>query len=126
MKYILYILFVALLLVAPHSLQAQNEAGQWTFGVHAGFNTWISDYNQHLVGEGAELMLRYGINNWFSAGVLAGYEELRANQSPMSTYPALTNSYLKLHAIPVSMLGYIHFASGSAINPYIYAGLGAM
>src|SRR6185369_7455461 len=104
------ILFLTLLALTVGTGYAQNAKGVWTLGFHGGANVWISDYSEHMTGEGGEIMLRYGITDWFSAGVVGGYEELRANQSPISTYPWLTNSYLKLHAIPLAMVGYIHLA----------------
>jgi outer membrane protein OmpA-like peptidoglycan-associated protein len=105
---------------------AQNEVGRWTIGGRGGANVWISDYNQDKIGDGGEIMLRYGITTMFSAGIVAGYEELKTYQDPISQYPLLKDPYLKAHAIPVSMDAYFHFAPDAGIDPYLYAGLGAM
>lgn len=102
---------------------AQGTEGRWTLGLHGGANIWINDYGKRLVGPGGELMLRYGVSSVFSAGFLAGYEELKSSEEN----PTLTGrGYLKLHAIPAAATMWIHFAPESNVNPYIYAGLGAM
>ncbi|MEO8168168.1 MAG: OmpA family protein, partial [bacterium] len=85
---------------------------------------WLTDYNQKAIGAGGEVMLRYGISRAFSAGLLAGYEELKTkNTAPV---PAGQLGYLKLHAMPASFVGWIHLAPGRSFNPYIYVGFGAM
>lgn len=121
---VLTLVFVLLsIILAPlDSVFAQNTEGQWVLGFHGGGNVWINDYNKALVGPGGEVMLRYGISQVFSAGILAGYEEMKSEDSPVSGGPP----YLKLHAIPASVAVWVHFASGKPINPYVYAGIGAM
>jgi outer membrane protein OmpA-like peptidoglycan-associated protein len=103
---------------------AQNTAGRWVLGLHGGGNMWINDYSERLVGPGGELMLRYGITSAFSAGFLAGYEELKSQQEPPNT--GQVSDYLKLHAIPASATLWVHFASGSPVNPYLYGGIGVL
>jgi outer membrane protein OmpA-like peptidoglycan-associated protein len=66
--------------------------------------------------------VRYGITRAFSAGLLTGYEELKSNQDP----PLGGVSYLKLQAIPISFVGWVHFAPTRTFNPYLYFGAGAM
>ncbi len=67
-------------------------------------------------------MLRYGVSRALSVGIVTGYEELKSNQDP-----ALGGvTYLKLQAIPGSVVGWIHFAPDKPVNPYLYFGLGAM
>jgi len=114
------------LLLALFALQlgiAQETKGRWAVGFHGGLNTWYNDYNHRVLGAGGECMLRYGISRGFSAGLLLGYEELTATQDPPLISPY---GYLKVHAIPASFVGWIHFAPGQPVNPYLYAGIGAM
>jgi len=111
-----------LILVPPDSGFAQNTDGRWVLGFHGGGNVWMNDYNKKMVGPGGEVMLRYGISRAFSAGILAGYEELKSKEEP----PFSGQSYLKLRAIPASATLWVHFASGKPVNPYVYAGFGAM
>lgn len=102
---------------------AQNLEGRWVLGFHGGGNVWINDYNKVQIGPGGDVMLRYGISQAFSAGFLAGYEEMKSKQEPpVSGRP----SYLKLHAIPASAAVWVHFSQGKYFNPYVYAGIGAM
>lgn len=117
--------FVALLFLVPlNSGFAQNTEGRWAIGFHGGANVWFNDYNKRVIGPGGEIMIRYGISQSFSAGLLAGYEELKSRQDP--PFGGLAGSYLKLHAMPATFVGWIHFAPGKTVNPYIYAGFGAM
>jgi len=113
---------VSMILAPRDSGFAQSTEGRWVLGFQAGGNVWINDYNKALIGSGGDLMLRYGVSEMFSAGFLAGYEELKSEQSPIPGGP----SYLKAHAIPASGVIWVHFGSGSIINPYVYAGIGAM
>jgi outer membrane protein OmpA-like peptidoglycan-associated protein len=109
---------IIITLVPLESGIAQDTRERWGFGVRAGGNIWFNDYSQRVVGEGGELMLRYGINRVFSAGLLFGYEELKSNQDPPI--------YLKVQAIPGSVVGWMHFAYDKPFNPYLYLGVGAM
>ena len=109
---------IIITLVPLDSGIAQDTRERWGFGVRAGGNIWFNDYSQRVVGEGGELMLRYGINRVFSAGLLFGYEELKSNQDPPI--------YLKVQAIPGSVVGWMHFAYDKPFNPYLYLGVGAM
>ena len=118
------IIFVlmTIILVPLDSGFAQDTRERWVFGIHGGGNIWFNDYNKRVVGEGGELMVRYGISRAFSVGFLTGYEELKSNQVPNSDDVA----YLKLRAIPGSVVGCIHLAPGRPFNPYLYFGVGAM
>lgn len=113
-----------LLPVLANHARAQNTQGRWALGLHGGANTWIDDFNKRVVGPGGEIMLRYGISRVFSAGILAGYEELKSKQDP--PFADQPYNYMKLHAIPGSLVGWFHLSPGSKFSPYIYAGLGAM
>ncbi len=101
---------------------AQDTKGRWVLGFHGGGNMWYDDYNQRLVGVGGEIMARYGISRAFSAGLVAGYEEMKSNQDP----PLSGVTYLKLQAIPISLVGWIHLAPNRTFNPYLYFGAGTM
>ena len=118
------IIFVLMLiiLVPLNPVFAQDLQGRWALGFHGGGNMWINDYNTRVIGEGGDIMVRYGITRAFSAGLLAGYEELKSNQVP--TLDGV--SYLKLQAIPISFVGWFHLAHARTFNPYLYFGAGAM
>ncbi len=103
---------------------AQNTGGRWVLGFHGGGNMWFDDYSKRLIGPGGEGMLRFGITRAFSAGILVGYEELKSRDDP--PYSIQSFGYLKLHAIPASVVGWIHFSQGTSVNPYVYAGFGAV
>jgi outer membrane protein OmpA-like peptidoglycan-associated protein len=111
-----------IILVPLNSGFAQDTKGRWAFGVHGGPNIWFNDYSKRVVGAGGELMLRYGIGRVFSAGFNVGYEELKSNQDPLLD----AVGYMKLQAIPGSIMGWFHFAPEKPVNPYLYFGLGAL
>ncbi|MFN0157597.1 MAG: OmpA family protein [Bacteroidota bacterium] len=120
----LYLLVLVLLFFSFHTGTAQESKGRWALGFHGGANMWFNDYNERTIGPGGEMMLRYGITRGFSAGLLAGYEELKSKHTPPYTLGQF--DYLKLHAIPAAFVGWVHFAPGSKVNPYFYGGVGAM
>ena len=121
---ILKLMFLSIILLPLNAGFAQNSEGRWALGFHGGGNLWINDYSTSVVGPGGEVMFRYGIHRALSAGLLVGYEEFKAEQDlPLSGQPS---SYLKLHAIPASFVAWAHLAAGEKVNPYIYAGIGAM
>ena len=119
---LIIIAMVSIIVLPLDSGFAQDTKGRWVLGFHGGANLWSNDYNQRLVGEGGEIMVRYGITRGFSAGLLTGYEEMKSNQSP----PLNGVTYLKLQAIPISFVGWFHFAPNKPFNPYLYFGAGAM
>jgi outer membrane protein OmpA-like peptidoglycan-associated protein len=113
---------LSIILFPMNSGFAQDTKGRWAFGIHGGANNWIDDYNKRVIGEGGELMVRYGVSRALSVGLVTGYEELKSNQNP--ELGGVT--YLKLQAIPGSVMGWIHFAPDKPVNPYLYFGVGAM
>ncbi len=126
MRYLLPLVQFALLIVIVFTPRnsgfAQDTKERWVLGIHGGGNLWIDDYNKRAVGEGGDLMLRYGLSRAFSLGLVAGYEELKSKQDP-----ALGGvTYLSLHAIPASLMGWIHFAPNKPFNPHFYFGAGGM
>ena len=119
---LMLVALLSLILVPKDSGFAQDTKERWAWGFHGGGNMWVNDYNKRLVGFGGEIMLRYGITRGFSAGLLTGYEELKSDQAP----PLDGVSYLKLQAVPISVVGWLHFAPNRPFNPYLYFGAGAM
>jgi outer membrane protein OmpA-like peptidoglycan-associated protein len=86
---------------------------------------WINDLNQRKVGLNGEIMLRYGIGQYFAAGAVVGYEDLRSGQDPV--WPRdLPNDFLRLNAIPVSLVGWINLFPNRSNSAYVYAGVGLM
>ncbi len=118
------VVVLSMINVQRNSGFAQDANGRWALGFHGGANMWFNDYDKRAIGPGGAVMLRYGISPAFSAGLLAGYEELKSKQElPLA---GQSSEYLKLHAIPASATLWVHFAPGKKVNPYVYAGFGAM
>lgn len=117
--------FLILFMLSAVSSQAQETSNRWVFGAHAGVNLWLTELDNVVAGDGLEVMLRYGVAPWFSFGLQAGYEELKANNKP-NNVPGLTADYLKLHSFPASFVGTIHLFPGSRVAPFIYAGIGGI
>ena len=120
--FLVILLLMPLILVPMNSGFAQDTRERWAFGLHAGGNMWFNDYNQRVVGEGGELMARYGISRAFSVGLLTGYEELKSNQEPIVGGV----KYLKLQAIPASVVGWLHLVPDNPFIPYLYLGVGTL
>ena len=85
---------------------------------------WINDFNNRKIGHEAELQLRYGVSKVFSLGLVGGYAELKASQTPI--FSSFQDDYLKLEAIPAALVGWFHLAPGKSFSPYLYVGGGAM
>ena len=58
---LIIIAMVSIIVLPLDSGFAQDTKGRWVLGFHGGANLWSNDYNQRLVGEGGEIMVRYGI-----------------------------------------------------------------
>ncbi|MBI5471983.1 MAG: OmpA family protein [Ignavibacteriae bacterium] len=101
-----------------------QTVGRWSLGAHGGANLWMADFTKRKIGAGGELFVRYGISRYLSAGVLAGYEELKTEVPPASA--GFGFDYLKLHAMPGALVGWWHLAPGGKVVPYVYVGIGAM
>jgi outer membrane protein OmpA-like peptidoglycan-associated protein/opacity protein-like surface antigen len=120
----LFITFALLALATPF-VSAQNIDGKWGLGIRGGGNLWINDYNQRKVGPGVELLLRYGVSRRASIGLVAGYEVLKSGQNP--AYQAgFPFPYVKAEALTGSLVAWYHFAPGSKVAPYAYAGVGGL
>ncbi|MBI4535310.1 MAG: OmpA family protein [Ignavibacteriae bacterium] len=109
----------------PQIAVAQNFEGGWSVGTHVGVNMWINDHNRRKAGLGGTLIARYGFTDWFSLGVMTGFEELKSGQEPLLSGSSIYD-YLKLNAFPSAVAGWIHFNTAGSVSPYIYAGLGIM
>jgi outer membrane protein OmpA-like peptidoglycan-associated protein/outer membrane protein W len=101
---------------------SQDKEGRWAVGFQLGGNLWRNSYNKQTVGPGGGITLRYGISDAFSAGLVTGLEGLRSREDP--PFPGTSLDYLKLNAIPLSLVGWFSLAPGKTINPYYYFGLG--
>jgi outer membrane protein OmpA-like peptidoglycan-associated protein len=103
---------------------SQDKEGRWAVGFHAGGNLWLNSYNSRAAGPGGGFTLRYGVSDVFSAGLLTGLEVLKSKENP--PFPGTSVNYLKLNAIPLSLVGWFSLAPGKTINPYYYMGLGVL
>lgn len=117
------ILFLTILAgTASAPAYSQDKEGRWAVGFHTGGNLWLNSYNGRLVGPGGGFTLQYGVSDAFSAGLVTGLEVLKSKEDPPFTGTSL--DYLKLNAIPLSLVGWFSLAPGKTINPYYYFGLG--
>ncbi len=106
---------------------AQYTEGKWMIGLQGGPNYWISDFNKLKFSLGGEFLFAYGLSNYFSLGLSAGYEDVKTTQDPplANLDYGYTLGTIKLRAVPASILGIFHLSPGSTFSPYIYAGAGA-
>lgn len=107
----------------PPSLFSQYVQDKFAFGLRGGPNLWISDMNDRHVGFGAEAFVRYGTGKYFSPGIVANLEFLKAGQFPLQP-PVFPVDYLKVTAISFAALGWLYLAPGNNFSPYVYAGAG--
>lgn len=106
------------------NVAAQNLAGRWAIGAAGGGNVWINDLNKTKFGAGGMVSIRYGISQVFSAGLLTGFEVLKAGQDP--PLPGLPFTYLHVDAYPIALSGYLRIAPNSLVSPYFRFGVGMM
>jgi hypothetical protein len=118
------IILVFVICFATGKSNTQTLLDRWSLGVYAGANYWITDYNQYHGGGGTSVQLRYDIVRYFALGVSAGYEILKTYQSVPLDAGTYAN-YMRINAIPVALVGTVHFYPRKALNPYVYAGIGA-
>jgi outer membrane protein OmpA-like peptidoglycan-associated protein len=117
------VLFLTILACAASApAYSQDKEGRWAVGFHTGGNLWLNSYNSRLAGPGGGFTLQYGVSDAFSAGLVTGLEVLKSKEDPPFTGTSL--DYLKLNAIPLSLVGWFSLAPGKTINPYYYFGLG--
>ena len=119
------ILFLTLLAgSASVPAYSQDKEGRWGVGFHAGGNLWMNSYSRRAAGVGGGIAIRYGVSDAFSAGLVTGLEVLKSKEGPPIAGTSL--DYLKLNAIPLSLIGWFSLAPGKTINPYYYFGLGVL
>ena len=123
------LIVIGLLLFSDACVQhtfAQSTQGKWALGLHGGVNLWFSDLNKRIVSPGGEFMLRYGVHQYVSLGISAGYEVFKAQQDPAFVLPAATYDYVRLDAYPAAFQVWVHPAPGRRVSPYLYAGIGGI
>ncbi len=103
---------------------SQDKDGRWAVGFQTGGNLWLNSYNRRTVGVNGEIILRYGMSDVFSAGLVTGFDGLKSREDP--PFPGTSLDYLKLNAIPLSLIGWFSLAPGKTVNPYYYFGLGVL
>ncbi len=122
-----FVLSVALALCAGplHAQIAQTSS--WMLGVRGGTALWISDLSESRFGPSADVLVRYNAGGGYWLGLMAGFEELKALQSPpiyMSDYGVKVDE-VRLLAFPVAAVATYSLNLGT-FAPYGYMGVGAM
>lgn len=102
----------------------QTYEGKFAAGIRGGPNIWVNDMNAQRVGFGVEALARYGLSKSVLAGIVGGYDILKAAQSPPTrTIPV---SYLRADVYHASVAIWLQLASGNKFSPYLTFGVGAM
>jgi opacity protein-like surface antigen len=102
--------------------KAQTREGRWMLGVQGGGHIMLNDFDTKKIAWGGEALLRYGLSEHFSLGFLTGYNEIKTENSFL--LPNIKYSYLKMHAIPAALMGYLYFTPTEDMTPYLYVGAG--
>lgn len=111
-----------LLLLCHQSATSQVEEGEWMLSVFGGPSMMLTDFNKEKFGWAVEYFPQYGVSQHLSIGFLAGYNALKTEQNPPLKTPSYT--YLKVTAIPLTVIGSWRFASSQVWSPFVYAGAG--
>ena len=117
-------LLFTFLFLFPVQLFAQHTVGRLAVGAHLGGNAWFTDFNQHLIGLGGSIDLRYGVSRAFSVGLEFGYERLKSEQDPLRA--DIPYDFMRVDATPLSLVGNYHFTPGKEAAPYAFVGIGFM
>ena len=125
MKRLVLAVTVGISCLACGTAHSQYLLGRWSLGIHGGPNIWITDYDTYKLGGGADVVLRYQTGRYFALGFSAGYEDLKTFQRKPLEDGTYAN-YMKLNAVPVSVLGFVHFFPKKSVNPYVYFGGGIL
>jgi hypothetical protein len=115
-------ILLLLLFVCHQNAASQVEEGEWVLSVFGGPSVMLTDFNKEKFGWAVEYFPQYGLAKHLSLGFLAGYNALKTEQIPPLKTP--TYSYLKVTAIPLTIIGSWHFASSQVLSPFVYAGAG--
>lgn len=116
--------FLLLLFLCHHDALSQPEEGEWMLSVYGGPSMMLTDFNTRKVGWCVEYFPQYGLSQNLSVGFLAGYNALKTEQNPLLNDPPYF--YLKVNAIPLTLIGSWHFTSSQAVSPFLYAGAGVV
>jgi outer membrane protein OmpA-like peptidoglycan-associated protein len=111
-----------LLTLCAFTATAQTREGRWVLGLQGGGHIMLNDFDTKRFGWGGEVLLRYGLSEHFSLGFLTGYNEIKTQNSFL--FPDIKYTYLKLHAIPATLMGWLHFTPTEDLSPYLYVGAG--
>jgi outer membrane protein OmpA-like peptidoglycan-associated protein len=111
-----------LLVFCAVTANAQTREGKWVLGVQGGVHTLFSDFDTRKPDFGGEALLRYGLSEHFSLGLLAGYNDILAMNSFI--FPNIKYKELDMHTIPATLMGWLHFTPTKDVSPYLYVGAG--
>jgi outer membrane protein OmpA-like peptidoglycan-associated protein len=111
-----------LLILCALTTTAQTREGRWMLGVQGGVHTLFSDFDTRKPDLGGEVLLRYGLSEQFSLGVLTGYNDIYAENSFL--FPNTKYYGLDMHTIPATLIGWLHFTPMKDVSPYLYVGAG--
>jgi outer membrane protein OmpA-like peptidoglycan-associated protein len=113
-----------LLILCAFAARAQTREGKWMLGLQGGPHIMLNDFDTKKPAWGGEALLRYGLSENFSLGFLTGYNEIKAENS--YRFPNINYTYLKMHAIPATLMGWLHFTPTNDLSPYLYVGAGVV
>jgi outer membrane protein OmpA-like peptidoglycan-associated protein len=119
-------ILAGLLLFSPMTAPGQHGTNAWSLSVTGGVNYWLNDLATQKVGGGGELLLRHSFSRLFSLGLLAGYQDIKGEESPGVVGEGYGYGYLKLRAFNAGLQGYWYLSNRTSFTPYLYAGVGTM
>jgi outer membrane protein OmpA-like peptidoglycan-associated protein len=111
-----------LFLLCALTTTAQTREGRWMLGVQGGVHTLFSDFDTRKPDFGGEALLRYGLSEHFSLGLLTGYNDILAANSFL--FPNIKYTEMDMHTIPAALIGWLHFTPTKDVSPYLYVGGG--
>jgi outer membrane protein OmpA-like peptidoglycan-associated protein len=113
---------IVVLILCAFMANAQTREGRWVLGVQGGVHTLYADFDKHAYDVGGEVLLRYGLSEHFSLGLLTGYNDIRGE----TPYPlaGLNGLSLDIYTIPTAVVGWFHLFSMKDVSPYLYVGAG--
>lgn len=117
----LAIFAIAVLGIRESSAQTVDR---WSLGIRGGVNVWLNNYQTKKISGGGEILVKYGFSPYFSAGVMAGFDALQAENPPRNY--GLSFNYLEMNVFPVAAIGIIHPVPGKRFTTYLYAGGGTL
>jgi outer membrane protein OmpA-like peptidoglycan-associated protein len=113
---------IVVFFLCAFTANAQTRAGRWMLGIQGGAHTFYADFDKHAYDVGGEVVLRYGLSEYFSLGLFTGYNDIRGE----TPYPlaGLNGLSLDMYTIPAVVVGWWHFTSMKYVSPYVYIGAG--